>query len=372
MPKDEQEKILGRLTNQAIDRLEQDQRKGYLLQPQAVLTMQGLVERILEADGITKEEIESQREKLRLFEDLLRSPDENVEAFVEQNDEKLDAAFFQLASLSLQATPEGPALEAANSRLQLALAESSYGKEIIDRESEIRLASESLQNLGDQITHDTLLDLFIEAPNKTRLNALVQLTRPALDYIFFQRLTERIDAAQGEDIESLTSLRQNILEITQEIDQVQEERANRAAGLIGQLLEAEDLDNAIKEILPQIDELLLSILQANIRAAQERGDEAGAARLLEVDTKIKDVIRGALPPSLQLAQKILELEDISEAKALLDDSADQIDENLTGALLSTAQRLEDGGDAESAEQIRDLHRYALRLSMKQKMKGNGN
>jgi hypothetical protein len=372
MPKDEQEKILGRLTNQAIDRLEQDQRKGYLLQPQAVLTIQGLVERILEADGITKEEIESQREKLRLFEDLLRSPDENVEAFVEQNDEKLDAAFFQLASLSLQATPEGPALEAANSRLQLALAESSYGKEIIDRESEIRLASESLQNLGDQITHDTLLDLFIEAPNKTRLNALVQLTRPALDYIFFQRLTERIDAAQGEDIESLTSLRQNILEITQEIDQVQEERANRAAGLIGQLLEAEDLDNAIKEILPQIDELLLSILQANIRAAQERGDEAGAARLLEVDTKIKDVIRGALPPSLQLAQKILELEDISEAKALLDDSADQIDENLTGALLSTAQRLEDGGDAESAEQIRDLHRYALRLSMKQKMKGNGN
>jgi hypothetical protein len=117
---------------------------------------------------------------------------------------------------------------------------------------------------------------------------------------------------------------------------------------------------------------LLSILQANIRAAQERGDDAGAARLLEVDTKIKDVIRGALPPSLQLAQKILELEDISEAKALLDDSADQIDENLTGALLSTAQRLEDGGDAESAEQIRDLHRYALRLSMKQKMKGNGN
>jgi hypothetical protein len=368
MPKDEQERILGRLTNQAIDRLAQDQRKGYLLQPQAVLTLQGLIERILEADGITKEEIESQREKLRLFEDLLRTPEENVAAFVEQNDDKLDGAFFQLASLSLQATPEGPALEAANSRLQLALAESSYGKEIIARENEIRLASESLQSLGDQLTHDSLLDLFIEAPNETRLNALVQLTRPALDYIFFQKLTERIDAAQGDESESLSGLRQNILDITQEIDQVQEERANRAAGLIGQLLEAEDLDQAIKNILPQIDELLLSILQANIRAAQERGDEAGAARLLEVDTKIKEVVRQALPPSLRLAQSILELEDLSEAKALLDESVDQIDENLTGALLSTAQRLEDGGDAESAEQIRDLHRYALRLSMKQKMK----
>jgi hypothetical protein len=73
MPKDEQERVLGRLINQAIDRLSAEQRKGYLLQPQAVLTFQGLIERILEADGITKEEIEAQREKLRLFEDLLRT-----------------------------------------------------------------------------------------------------------------------------------------------------------------------------------------------------------------------------------------------------------------------------------------------------------
>jgi hypothetical protein len=370
MPKDEQERVLGRLINQAIDRLSAEQRKGYLLQPQAVLTFQGLIERILEGDGITKEEIEAQREKLRLFEDLLRTPEEGLEEFVIQNDDVLDAAFFQLASLSLQATPEGTALEAANHRLQQALAESTYGKELIARENETRLASESLQQLGDQITHDSLLDVFVDAPNETRLSALVQLTRPALDYVFFQKLTERIDAAEGEDKDKLSDLRQNVLDITQEIDRAQEARAARAAGLIGSLLEAEDLDVAIKTILPQVDELLLSILQANIRAAQERGDEAGATRLLEIDTKIKDIIREALPPSLQLAQKILELEDISEAKALLDHSADQIDENFTGALLSTAQRLEDGGDKKSADQIRDLHRYAVRLSMKQKLKGD--
>jgi hypothetical protein len=191
-----------------------------------------------------------------------------------------------------------------------------------------------------------------------------------LDYVFFQKLTERIDAAEGEDKEKMSDLRQKVLDTTQEIDRAQEERATRAAELIGSLLEADDLDAAIKAILPQVDELLLSILQANIRAAQERGDEAGASRLLEIDLKIKAVIREALPPSLQLAQKILEMEDISEAKALLDQSADQIDENFTGALLSTAQRLEDGGDKDSAEQIKDLHRYALRLSMKQKLKGD--
>jgi hypothetical protein len=225
-----------------------------------------------------------------------------------------------------------------------------------------------LQKLGDQITHDTLLDIFVDAPNETRLNALVQLTRPALDYTFFQKLTERIDAAESED-KALLDLRQKVLDITQKIDRAQEARANRAAELIGALLEAEDLDAAIKTALPQVDELLLSILQANIRASQERGDEDSANRLLEIDAKIKEIIRETLPPSLQLAQKLLELEDISAAKELLDQSVDKIDENLVGALLSTAQRLEDGGDRESAEQIRDLHRYALRLSMKKKLKG---
>jgi hypothetical protein len=214
------------------------------------------------------------------------------------------------------------------------------------------------------------VDVFISAPNEIRLNALVQITRPALDYAFFQKLTERIDAASEGEVEKLSDLRQSILEITQKIDQIQEARAKEAAALISSLLEAENLDEAIVNALPRIDEYALSILQANIRAAQERGDEVGAKRLLEIDNKIKQIIREALPPSLQLAQKILELEDISEAKALLEQSADQIDENLMGALLSTAQRLEQSGDMDSANQIRDLHRYALRVSMKQKLKGD--
>ena len=370
IPKDEQERIIGRLINQVVDRLSAEQRKGYLFQPQAVLTLQGMIERILEADGITKEDIEAQREKLRLFEQLLKTTEENLVEFVEKNDEALDAIFFQLASFSLQATPEGEARQAANLRLEGALTESSYGKEIIAQENEVRLASESLQQLGEQVTHDSLVDVFISAPNETRLNALVQITRPALDYAFFQKLTERIDAASEGEVEKLSDLRQSILEITQKIDLIQEARAKEAAALINSLLEAENLDEAIINALPRIDEYALSILQANIRAAQERGDEEVARRLLEIDNKIKQIIREALPPSLQLAQKILELEDISEAKALLEQSADQVDENLMGALLSTAQRLEQSGDMDSANQIRDLHRYALRISMKQKLKGD--
>jgi hypothetical protein len=368
IPKDQQEQIIGQLINQAIQGLEPEERKGYLFQPQSVLTMQSLSERILEADGITKEEIEAQREKLRLFEQLLKTPEENLPQFVQDHDDELDSAFFQLATLSLQATGDQKAQEAANQRIQKALELTSFGKELMAKEAEFRIAAESIQQLGESVTHESLLELFIQAPNEERVNALIQLTRPALDYTFFQKLTERIDQAQDTEKEELTSLRGQILEITQEIDKRQEARAAEAAGLLKTLVEADDLDEAITQALPMVDELFLSILQANIRAAQERGDQEGEKLLLEIDRRLRKIIHDSLPAGLQLAQQILEMEDLEEIQSTLENSSEQIDQDMLGALMSTAQRLEASGNMEEAERIRDIYRRALRISMKSKVK----
>ncbi|MGD8555009.1 MAG: CpXC domain-containing protein, partial [Anaerolineales bacterium] len=128
MKKDDQERALGQLINQVIDKLPAEQRKGYLLQPQTMLTRQSMIERILEADGITKEEIEAQRARVRLFEELLRTPEEGLQAFVTEHDAEMDEVFFQLASLSLRTTADQAARESARRRLDSALALTSVGK----------------------------------------------------------------------------------------------------------------------------------------------------------------------------------------------------------------------------------------------------
>ena len=369
IPKDEQERLLGRLINQAIDRLPPEKRKGYLLQPQAVLTMQGLIERVLEGDGITKEDLEAQRAKLRLFEELLSTPEDEIQQFAQDNNEELDEAFFQLASFSLQSTPDENARDSANQRLQLLLPQTSFGRKIIAQDNETRQAAESLQQLGEKLTHDKLLELFLEAPSEIRVDALVQLTRPALDYVFFQKLTEKIGQASDEQKTKLTEMRQRILELTQKIDDAQEARAAATAQLIRGLMEADDLDEAIKAVLPRVDELFLALLQSNIKAADEGNDPASAGKLREIEERLKGVIHDALPPGLQLAQRILEVESLEDAQTLLEESAELVDEQLLGALLSTMQRLEQSGDAEGAQRMRELHRLALKISMAKKMQG---
>lgn len=369
LPKDEQERLVGRLINRAIESLPGDERKAYLLQPQAVLTQQGLIERVLEADGITREQLDAQRAKIRLFEELIRSPEGELEAFIKEHDTALDADFFQLGALSLQTTGDGPARQAATARLETALELSSYGEELANREKELRAAAESLRSAGDRLTRERLLEIVLEAPNQERVRSLASLARPAMDYQFFQLLSGRMEAAEADEQARLGELRTLILSVTDEIDKAQQEQINRASSLLASLLQAEELEQAVQAALPLIDELFLSLLQANLRAAAEQDDQATAERLGGIDRLVREAIRDSLPPNLKLAQQLLESETDEEAERLMGESIDQIDDQVLGALISAAQRLEEAGDGEGAERLRGLHRRAMRLSMKAKMQG---
>lgn len=368
IPKQETERLIGQLINQVTNRLPPDQRKAYLLQPQAVLTMQGMIERVLEADGITKEDIEAQRAKMRLFEDLLRTPEDSLDAFISEHDEDMDSVFFQLASMTLQSTANAQAREMINQRLEAALRGTTFGKRIASQEEELRRAMESLQEIGEELSQEKILDLIIQAPNDDRLVGLVNLTRPALDYTFFQLLTDRIDSSSGDEKQRLMTLRERVLEVTQQIDKVQEARAVQSANLLLSLVEADDLDNAIANALPLVDDLFLGILQANIQASSESGDQETHNKLLEIRSRLQALAEDSIPPGIRLAQELVNIEDKAQAEKLLNESVDQIDDQMLAALMATAENLTEQGDKKSAEHVRAIYRKALSASMKAKMK----
>jgi uncharacterized membrane protein len=220
--------------------------------------------------------------------------------------------------------------------------------------------------LGEGVTREKLLELFVQAPDAERVRALVSLARPGLDYGFFQALSERISSAKEAEAQRLTDLRSQLLELTEVIDQAQQERVGRAAGLLESLLDAQDLGTAVQAALPLIDELFLSILQANLRAARESADQPAFDRLKRIEDMINQAILASMPPGLRVAQQVLQFPD-DEAQRFLEQSRAEIDEDTLTALLSAAQRLESQEQAELAERLRRLHRYALRLSMRSKL-----
>ncbi|MCA9913918.1 MAG: CpXC domain-containing protein, partial [Anaerolineae bacterium] len=134
LSKDAQEKAIGELMRQLTGNLGNSGFKGYLLQPRQALTLQGLVEQVLQADGVTPQMMEAQRERVRLVEMFIQSPEENLPALVQEYDAKIDAEFFQTMTMVAQRTLEEgrqnlahQILETQNRVVEL----SSYGQQMI-------------------------------------------------------------------------------------------------------------------------------------------------------------------------------------------------------------------------------------------------
>lgn len=368
LPRNEQERVIGGLINQAINRLPQEKRKGYLLNPQATLTLQGLIDRVLEADGITREMIQAQQQRLSLLQRLMDATDEKVRAeIVRQEDALIDADFFMLISRLGEAALSSGDRESA---LQLAefqkfiLANSTYGVQVQAQSQEIQTALKDLQNLGRELDREKLLELVIQAPNETRLNALVGLARPLMDYSFFQMLSERIDRARGDGRNRLVDLRTKLLEMTEQIDKQIESQRQQAIQVINAILQAPDIEDAIARAMPAIDEIFLQEVERMLQDARQRGDLDRSSKLQKIIEMVKQA--STPPPELELVEEYLDAPDDLARVQFLNAHQDQITDGFMEMLAGLAMQMQSGEDQELAAHVMAANRQAIRFNMQRK------
>jgi hypothetical protein len=370
LPRNEQERLIGGMINQVINKLPQEKRKGYLLNPQSTLTMQGLIERVLESDGITREMIQAQQQRMNLLQRLASTSDESVRAEIARQEEGLmDAEFFNLLNRLLEVAMMGGDRESAQqlSELQKSLLPlTSYGREIQSQAAEVEAAIKDLQAAGKELTREKLLELMINAPNETRLNALVSLTRPGLDYSFFQLLSERIDRARGDGRKRLVDLRAKLLEMTQEIDRQMETHRQQTRQLIDQILKANDVSAATSQALGAVDEIFIQELQQLMDEARKNGDLEKSAKLQQ----IVDVLQQAsAPPELGLVEEFLDAPDEKARQVFLEANDKVITPEFMELLGNISMQAQSGEDKEFASHVAAANRQALRYTMQRNMMG---
>jgi hypothetical protein len=209
---------------------------------------------------------------------------------LKENEELVDADLFNLLG-RLRETASVSGDQESGTQLdeiqQLLIENTEFGRQVKQQTEEVEAAVKSLQDAGQELTRDVLLDLVIDAPNDVRLSALVSLARPGMDYSFFQMLTERIDRTDGDEKERLIALREKLLDLTRQIDQELEARSGQARQLLNQVLQADDVNEAIQNIAPQIDEFFLQAVQETLDEARNSGDLEKINKL----NQINDVIR---------------------------------------------------------------------------------
>ncbi len=359
---EEREKIVGDMTRRLTESIPMEQRKGYLLQPRQALTIPGMIDTILEADGITAEMRESQREKMRVMEMFLQVSPEEWPTVIEEQAEHIDRQFFQIVLATAQNAAEtgrGKMAEAIMILYNFVVQNSPEGKKLIKeaqvQDAVVREVAGELQALGQQITREQFMDLVISyAGDENRVQAVVGMMRPAMDYMFFQDLSRRIDAASGDEKQKLTELRELLLELTALIDQRTQAVIERAADTLRVIATSQDIEAAIRPRLDQIDDTFLAVLDANIKAAEQNQDFRTVKRLQEVREKVMKVLRESAPPQIQLINEILGVPTDEEAHKILEAKAPRFGPELLEIMEAVAQELDQGGQGPVAQRLRKL------------------
>ncbi|MFQ3566513.1 MAG: CpXC domain-containing protein [Aggregatilineales bacterium] len=360
LSKDAQERAIGELMRELTARLPNEAKKGYLFQPRQMLTMQGMIDSILQADGVTPEMLEAQKARVRLLETLLSSNYETLADAIREHDASIDAQLFQtLAVMTQRMAVEGRSDIAQRMlMLQEALVEhSTFGAQLAqanrEQEAIVREVAEAVNALGENADRAAFLDL-ARAYNEdsARLQALVGLVRPVFDYEFFQQLTLAIGQAPAAERDRLEALRERLLQLTALVDQQAQAALQEAARLLQTIASSADPDAVIRDNLPLLDDTFMAVLAANIQEAERQRNPQLSAKLKDIYERVVDALQDNMGPELKFINALLNTASDDEARTLIAEEAAQYGEPLlemmdaVGAMLSAR-----GGDGAMLERL---------------------
>jgi RPA family protein len=234
-----------------------------------------------------------------------------------------------------------------------------------EKAAEVEEAVKTLNELGENISRDKLLDVIIAAPNETRVDAFVSLARGAMDYQFFQMLSDKIEAAEGDEKEKLTSLREQLLKSVDEIDKAIQARLDVAKQNIDRILSVDNMKEIVMANLNAMDEFFMQALALELAEAEKNEDKDRLEKLnliLEVLNEAAESAK-ATQVDVELIQELIEADDENRAKLFeerKDDITPKLIEGLTGAMMQVENA---EGQEELAEKLRAVYKDAIKISM---------
>ena len=373
LPINEQERVMGPLISQVVNQLPAEKRKAYLLRPQLMLTFETLLNRVLEADGITREMIEDQQKRLNLLRRLLSTTQSETRVeIIKQEEALIDENFFALLGQIGESAVHNNEQQMAQALMMLQqelLENTELGRKLKERAEETQAAIQSLQAASQAgLTREKLLDLIVEAPTETRRAALVGMARSGLDYQFFQILSDRIEAAAGLQREQLTALRDQLLEMTKAIDAEVQTQVQAAEDLLNSLVTAENIEAATEEHLPEFNDFFINVLKAELQAAQQKGDQA---RLEKLQRVVMVLQHASARPEMELVEKLVSAGTDEARRTVLQANAEMVTPEFLEILNRLAVQSEaEGQQPEIVAALQAAYRSAMRFSMEQKFKQN--
>lgn len=356
LPHDEQQRLIGKLVQEAMNQIPAEQRRGYMLQPQEILSFQTFMEKILQTEGITPEMIAQQREQGKLLQSMIEAEKGTLELMIDENVESIDETFFAMLRSALEAAQQRDdndlVIKLVNLQAKL-YTRTEVGQKLEQRQSvlrEFQLDVSKNEGLTPQILLTHVLRHF---EDEGAVDALVSMGQAALNYDFFSLLTEEIEKEarqkNKEKAKALTALRQRLLDLHNELQEQSREILEGAMSTLQAIVDADDPEAAIRENLDRIDDTFMYVLSAMIAQNEQQGRQDQVAELKRVQDLIMEEAERQVPPQIRVINRLLRAENDEEQRRILEENRNHVTPELVQMLDALSQEMAAEADGQAEE-----------------------
>lgn len=353
------EETIGRLVQQVINQTPMEQRRGYMLQPQTMLTMQSFMEKVWATEGVTPEILARQQKQVDLLRTLATAAPDVQDYLLKERKSEIDETFFAILRTQIEAlsqTDNGNDLLINLLNLQAKLmTETEIGRQLEKRQMALHAFNKDAKQQGG-ITPQLLVKHVLANKDDKSLARIIALNgQAALNYEFFSLLTAEVEKAEKAgkltEARQIAELRDDFLELQKELQQASQQILQEAQATLDTILAADDLDAAIAANLGKIDEAFMHVLEARLLHAEQSGRKDLLAKLQHIQEFIIIQAQGETPPEVRLLTELVSAETKEQREKLLSAQPDLLSPELLQIVEMLQDQARNSGQAELVDRL---------------------
>ena len=355
------EELIGRLVQQVINQTPMEKRRGYMLAPQTMLTMQSFMEKVWGTEGVTPEMLARQQKQVELLRTLATASPDVQEFLIKDRSREIDETFFAILRAQIEATSQMGDPNQVNSLLNLQaklMTQTEVGRQLEKQQLALHALNRDAKKANGLSPEILFSHIVANEADDTLVNAIALTGRGAMTYEFFALLTGEVEkrerAKDTAGAKRLGRIRDQLLDMQRELQQATQTVLQEAQTTLEAILAAPDSREAIADNMGRIDDAFMHVLDARTAHAEQSGRRDEADKLRQIQEEIISLIQGETPPEVQLLSQLVSAPDKAARQQLMGAAADLVSPELVQVVDMLREQATSSGQSDLAGRLGEI------------------
>ena len=355
------EELVGRMVQQVINQTPMEKRRGYMLQPQTMLTMQSFMEKVWQTEGVTPEMLARQQRQVELLRTLATASADVQDYLIKERSQEIDETFFGILRAQIEATSQMNDSNLVVGLLNLQaklMTQTEVGRRLEKQQIALHALNRDAKKAGALTPELLAKHVIANETDETLVNAIALTGRGALNYDFFSRLTSEVEKRQKRGdlagAQRLGRVRDQLLEMQKEMQEATQQVLQEAQATLDEIMNAQDTAEAVAVNMGRIDDAFMHVLEARQIHTEQNGKNDEAAKLRRIQEIIITQIQGDTPPEVRLLTQLVSAPGKAERERIMNASPELISEQLVEVVDMLQNQAKNAGQADLVERLAEV------------------